>query len=51
MAKLKAKELAANSQTPYGSFTKGGKFIVDYSKIPVYDIPDLKGFKVLTIIS
>ena len=36
--------LKKNSNKPYGQLSKSGKFIMDYNKLPVYDIPKTNKF-------
>jgi hypothetical protein len=43
---MKVKQLERESIYPFGKWNSYGKFIFDPKKVPVYNIPDLKDFKV-----
>lgn len=47
---LKIRDVQRNSDRPFGKSTRKGGFIFDIAKVPVYNVPDLTGFKVIKFI-
>merc|ERR1719376_800174 len=50
-ANMEIKRLEAQSVFPFGRWTRGGSFVYDQKKVPNYEIPDLKDFKLLPYVS